>query len=163
MIEVATIADHDAICDLLAASYPPLLKPHYESATLARILPAMIVANPYLLSSGRFYFARKDGNAIACGGWSVQEPGTGDVAEGIAHIRHFATNPKWTRRGLAQDIMARCVIDARANGARKLMCFAAKGSEPFYAACGFKVVDTIELEIARGAMLPATLMTRQIG
>jgi hypothetical protein len=63
---------------------------------LGRALPFMTSANPILLASGTYYIAeREPGHLVGCGGWTAARPGSGEIIEAEAHIRHFATHPRW--------------------------------------------------------------------
>src|SRR5262245_27357402 len=114
LIRVARPADSDAVSALLVASYSILLAARYDSNTLGRALPIMTKANPTLLASGTYYVAEGEpGNLVGCGGWTTARPGSGEVIEGEAHIRHFATHPERTRRGVGTSLLTRCFSDAR--------------------------------------------------
>src|SRR6201987_6444029 len=137
-IRIATPKDSDAVSALLVASYSTLLAPCYNSDMLASALPHLTKANPTLLACGTYYVAeRESGNLVGCGGWTAAKPGSGEITEGEAHIRHFATHPEWPRRGIGSALLARCVIDARSAGVRKLHCFSTLNAEWFYRAAGF--------------------------
>jgi GNAT superfamily N-acetyltransferase len=113
-LRVAGPADAEAVTALLAASYPALLAAAYTADVLAATLPLMTKANPRLLASGTYYVAEADGGSLAgCGGWTAEMPGSGEVVPGVGHIRHFATHPQWTRRGVASAMLV------RGDGARR--------------------------------------------
>ena len=123
-IRIAGPSDSVAVSAVLAASYSSLLKDCYDSDTLGRALPFMTRANPALLASGTYYVAEGElGNLLGCGGWTTERPGSGEIVEGEAHIRHFATHPEWVRRRVGTALLARCLGDARLLGIRKLNCF----------------------------------------
>src|SRR6266404_5267820 len=93
-IRIAGPPDLDAVGALLVASYSSLLATRYESDMLRRVLPFITKAQPALLASGTYYVAESEpGNLVGCGGWTTSRPGTGEIIEGEAHIRHFATHP----------------------------------------------------------------------
>ena len=97
---------------VLCASYPALMAGVYAAELLARTLPAMTRPNPKLLGSGRYYLVEAPtGECLGCGGWSDHPPGGLETNPLRAHIRHFATHPDWTRRGVAADLR-RCEADA---------------------------------------------------
>jgi N-acetylglutamate synthase-like GNAT family acetyltransferase len=123
-IRIARPSDSDAVSALLEASYSTLLAARYDHEMLSRALPLMTRANPTLLASGTYYVAESDqGNLVGCGGWTTARPGGGEIIEGEAHIRHFATHPEWVGRGIGTSLLARCFSDARPLGIRKLHCF----------------------------------------
>ncbi len=160
-IRVATETDFDAVCKLLSASYPALLAEHYDASLLSLALPLMTKANPQLLASGTFYIAESRGYSItACGGWTKEQPGSGRLEPGLAHIRHFATHPDWINQGLARAILNRCIEDAIDHDAVVLECQSTRASEGFYAAQGFKTRGAIEVALKPNVSFPALLMRR---
>jgi GNAT superfamily N-acetyltransferase len=163
-IRPATPDDRETVAGILAASYPLLMRAAYRDELLARTLPGMTRANPGLLASGTYYLAEPEPGLFAgCGGWSDHGPGGGGREPGIAHIRHFATHPDWTGRGVGRALYERCETDARAAGFVRFTCFASLNGEPFYRAVGFTAVRMIEVPMGAGVSFPSILMTREIG
>ena len=164
LIRAAEPEDSDAVCALLAASYSNLLAACYGSDMLERALPYLTSANPTLLASGTYYVAESNaGDLVGCGGWTRARPGTGEVVEGEAHLRHFATHPEWVRRGVGTSLLARCVQEARSIGVRRLLCFSTLSAEPFYRACGFETIGQIGVSMGPSLIFPGVLMSRQLG
>src|SRR5260370_30739905 len=123
-IRVARAPDSDAVSALLLASYSSLLADRYGSETLRRALPHLTRTNPALLDSGTYYLAeRGPGNLVGCGGWTTARPGSGEIIEGEAHLRHFATHPEWVRRGVAASLLAPCLSEARPLAILTPPCF----------------------------------------
>lgn len=158
-VKVATSADTAAVSAVLAASYGKLLASHYSAESLSRALPLMSIANPVLLGSGKYYVAETGaGEIIGTGGWSLERPGTTEVTHGLAHARHFATDPRWTGRGVASAILSQCIRDAEPQGAQSMEAYSTLAAVGFYRAHGFIVVDSIDVPLAPGITLPAVLM-----
>lgn len=66
----------------------------------------MAKANPVLLASWTYYVAeQRSGELVGCGGWAIPSPGSGEIVEGEAHLRHFAVRPEWARRGIGSALM----------------------------------------------------------
>jgi N-acetylglutamate synthase-like GNAT family acetyltransferase len=163
LIRIAKPTDSDAVSALLVASYSSLLAACYDSDMLARALPHLTEANPALLACGTYYVAeREPGNLVGCGGWTVAKPGSGEITEGEAHIRHFATHPEWARQGIGSAILARCISDARSVGIRKLHCFSTLNAERFYQATGFDTVGPIDVSMGPSMTFPGILMSCEI-
>jgi len=163
LIRIARPSDSDAVSAVLAASYSSLLTVRYDSDTLNRALPFMTTANPALLESGTYYVAeRGPNNLVGCGGWTAARPGGGEIVDGEAHIRHFATHPGWVERGVGSSLLARCVHDARTLGIRKLHCFSTLNAERFYRACGFETIGPIDVLMGRSLAFPSVLMCREL-
>ncbi len=90
-LRVAGPSDIEAVGALLVASYSSLLTARYASDTLRRALPHLTRANPTLLASGTYFLAeREPGDLAGCGGWTIARPGSGEIIDGEAHLRHFA-------------------------------------------------------------------------
>lgn len=158
-LAVASPADAAVVTSLLEVSYGSLMPPSYEAAVLDRALPLMIKANPALLASGTYYKAlTAEGQMIGSGGWTKERPGTGDIEPGTAHIRHFATHPKWLGRGVGRSIYAECREAAGATGIRRFECYASLNAEGFYVALGFRRVRHLSITMGLNVSLPCVLM-----
>ncbi len=161
-IKVATPSDAADTTALLEAVYPVLMQGAYDPVVLARGLPLMTRANPALLNSGSFYLATglaaPEPVVAGCGGWTRERPGTGEVEAGLGHIRHFATHPDWTGRGIAKSLLDRCVVHAPAAGVRRLECYSSLNAEGFYAAFGFAAVRPMDVHMGT-LLFPSILMT----
>ena len=162
-IRIAAPAELDAVSALLLASYSTLLRACYDDGILAGALPHLTKANPTLLACGSYYVAeREPGNLVGCGGWTAAKPGSGEVTEGEAHIRHFATHPEWARRGIGSALLARCISDARSAGVRKLHCISTLNAEQFYRAAGFEMIETIDVPLEPGMTFPGISMSCEV-
>lgn len=161
-IRIATPDDFAMLSDLIASSYAMLDDGSYDSGALAAAMPAISRANPELLASGSYFVAEMNGEPAGCGGWTVRKPGHGDVVEGVAHVRHFATHPAHLRKGIARLLLDRCLAEAEASGIRTMMSQSTMPAEQFYTAAGFVRVRTIEVEIGPGVFLPAIEMRRPL-
>ncbi|MEM9575197.1 MAG: GNAT family N-acetyltransferase [Pseudomonadota bacterium] len=130
----------------------------YAPEVLAVALPAMIEANPQLISTGRFYIVEQEQTVIGCGGWSFDTPGTGVVIDGIAHIRHFAIDPEHGRNGIGQAIFERCREAAFAAGAKKFQAFSSLNAEPFYQRMGLNRHKLINVQMGKEIEFPVVFM-----
>ena len=162
VVRVATSDDLDLLSGLIAASYATLDDGSYDRGNLAAAMPAISKANPKLLASGTYFVAEIDGEPAGCGGWTFDKPGSGEVVDGVAHIRHFATHPDHLRKGVAKALLERCLADATAAGARLMKSQSTLPAERFYAGAGFRRVRPIEVEAGPGVMLPAIEMQREL-
>jgi N-acetylglutamate synthase-like GNAT family acetyltransferase len=163
LTRIARPSDSDAVSALLEASYSTLLTARYNHEMLSRVLPLMTRANPTLLASGTYYVAESNqGNLVGCGGWTIARPGSGEIIEGEAHIRHFATHPEWVGRRIGTSLLARCFSDARALGIRKLHCFSSLNAERFYGASGFETIGPIGVPMGPSLTFPSVLMSREL-
>jgi N-acetylglutamate synthase-like GNAT family acetyltransferase len=160
-LRIATLEDCDAVASVLRPSYAQLMAGAYPPDLLARTLPAITRANPDLLRSGRYYLVETEtGEPAGCGGWSPHPPGRPDEEPERAHIRHFATHPAWTRRGVGRLIFERCAADARAEGFGLFEAWSSLNGESFYASLGFRRLELIQTPMPGGVMFPAIRMER---
>jgi GNAT superfamily N-acetyltransferase len=107
-------------------------------------------------------YRRIDGAAAGCGGWTIDKPGSGEIVEGVGHIRHFATHPAHLRKGVARLLLEHCLAEARAAGIHIMMSQSTLPAEKFYAAAGFRPIGPIEVEMGPGVVLPAVEMQRRL-
>jgi len=163
-VRLATPTDEAAVSALLRASYPILMRSAYDEIVLGPALELMTKANPALLASGTFYVAESiDGVIVGCGGWTREPPPDEHKVEpNLAHIRHFATHPEWTKRGIGRAIYAVCEADARSAEIDSFECNSALNAEGFYAAVGFDSVRRLDVALEPGVVFPGVLMHRQI-
>ena len=158
-LRIASTADSDGVTSLLRLSYPTLMKGAYGDSILAAVLPAMTVAQPALLGSGRYYVAETvERFLIGCGGWSKERPGGGEVSDSRAHIRHFCVHPEWIRKGVGRALYDRCREDAKASGVNAFECYSSINGEAFYSALGFKRDSIIHVEMPGGINVPSVRM-----
>ena len=160
-VRVATPDDEAMLSELLAASYAEL-KGTCDPHGLDAALPLMSSANPKLLASGTYYIAEIDGAVAGCGGWTAEKPGSGEIVEGIGHIRHFATHPAYLRRGVARRLLLHCMDEARRRDVRTMMTQSTLPAEGFYASAGFRRLGVIDVEMGPGIILPAVAMQLEL-
>ena len=161
-VRTAFLDDAPAVRSVLEDSFPTLMASAYDADLLARALPVITRPHPGLLAGGTYYLAEADGQAIGCGGWSWNEPGSGAVEPGLAHIRHFAVRSAKTGQGVGRALYDRCERDAREAGADRFEAQASLNGEAFYAALGFSRIGRIEVPMGRDLLFPSILMRRAI-
>ena len=162
-VRTAVLEDGPRISALLSATYPLEFARCYSQEILRVALPLMTRANLQLLASGTYYVAEiPSGLMVACGGWTMARPGTGETVTELGHIRHFATHPLWARQGIGRALVSRCFQDARGRGVKSLECMSSLVAESFYRAMGFEMVRSINVELNLEVSLPALLMRREI-
>lgn len=161
-LRTARPEDQAMVSELLGLSYAALMADAYPADLLEAALPLITRANPALLASGRYaVIADETGRLIACGGWSQERPGTGEVIAGLAHIRHFAVHPDAVRRGLGRRLYEWCEDAARGARMTEFECHASLNAESFYRALGFTRSGEMCLRLKAGVALPAIVMTRR--
>ena len=162
-LRTARPEDQAAVTALLGLSYGALLADAYPADLLSRALPFITRANPVLLASGRYALIEDDtGQPVACGGWSLERPGSAVVIQGLAHIRHFAVHPGAIRRGLGRQLYQWCEDAARAARATEFECHASLNAEAFYRRLGFRRAGEMHLRLVTGVAFPALVMVKGI-
>jgi N-acetylglutamate synthase-like GNAT family acetyltransferase len=162
IVRFANMQDSTAVTALLEASYASQLEGGYSQLILAKALPLMTKANPRLLGSDTYYVAQVGTELVGCGGWSKEAPGSGEVKDGIAHIRHVATHPNWLRHGIARSLMVRCFEKAAAAGISSLDCHSTLVAVDFYLATGFHIVGPMEMQLAPDISIDGMLLRRNL-
>jgi N-acetylglutamate synthase-like GNAT family acetyltransferase len=135
----------------------------YDEEVLAPALKLMTRANPTLLGSGTYYVAKlATGLLVGCGGWTRERPGTSTVEPLLAHVRHFAVHPDWTRRGIGRAIFRVCERTAREAGVKVFECHSSLNAEKFYRALDFVRVREMDMELRPPVVLRGVLMRRNL-
>ncbi|MBS0565750.1 MAG: GNAT family N-acetyltransferase [Proteobacteria bacterium] len=152
----AVPGDLGAVERLLQRSYPKLLAADYPPSLMVMAVPLLARAQPGLLASGRYFVAEgAGGRMLAAGGWSGGRDGQGEV-------RHVATDPDATRRGIGRALMEAVLGDARAAGVSRMLCLATRTAVPFYRALGFEEVGPVLIGLRPGIEFPAVRMARAL-
>lgn len=157
-LRIATADDLAAVDRLLSRSYPRLLRADYPPSVMVTAVPLIARANPRLVASGRYILAEAPGaGLVGAGGWSLKHP-----AQGVAEMRHLATDPDALRRGVAGRIVAAALAAARGAGAGRIDCLSTRTAVPFYRAMGFRALGPVEIPLAPGIAFPAVRMSRAL-
>ncbi len=103
-VRPATLADKNAVNELLMNSYENLLAADYDQEFLETALPLISKGREELLTCGTWYVVEdpRDGTLTGCGGWTFRNPAQERAADGrkVPHLRHFATRADMTRKGI---------------------------------------------------------------
>jgi GNAT superfamily N-acetyltransferase len=160
-LRAARLDDIDALDRLFKRSYARLLAPDYPPSVLVTAIPAIGRAQPELVNTGLFYVIEDtQGALLGAGGWSLRAPGGRPVQRGVGHIRHVATDPDATRRGVGRRLLEHIALVARGSGMASLHCQSTLTGRAFYEAMGFDVQAETMVPLRGGIEFPALLMTR---
>jgi len=155
-VRPTTSADLAAVDELLARSYPRLLKADYPPSVLVTALPIISRAQPALLSCGTYYVAETpDGQILGAGGWT---PDRSDPAQG--HIRHVVSDDRVLRQGVGRAIITHALHSAQIAGRTRMECLSTLTAERFYAALGFESVGPFDVTLQPGIQFPSVRMIR---
>mmetsp|Transcript_12007 Transcript_12007/g.28717 ORF Transcript_12007/g.28717 Transcript_12007/m.28717 type:complete len:179 (+) Transcript_12007:102-638(+) len=155
--------DKEAVEALLRLCYTNLLSNDYEEELLQTALPLLCCARQELLTSATWYVVEDADTRtiVGCGGWTPKSP----LGEAIPHLRHFATDPKQLRKGVARAIWDRtwedwCKASRDSKEVPQMEVFSTITAESFYASLGFEKVRDITIPIRDDCQFPAVLMRR---
>ena len=154
-LRAAKLADIGQVDDLLARSYPRLLRPDYPPSMLVLALPLITKAQPGLLRSGRYFVVEDGDRVVAAGGWSPDRR-----TQTRGHVRHLATDPDYLRRGIARSLLKTVFAHALRHGLREMETWSTRTAVPFYAALGFEDAQEISVPLAPGISFAAVRMGR---
>ena len=147
----------------------------------ARLDPARVEASfdimgldTQLIEDGT-YFVVEVGNRIAgCGGWSRRATLFGgdhsdgrdarllDPATEPARVRAMYTHPDFARRGVGRLVLRLCESAAGREGFQSLELAATVAGEPLYLACGFSILERLEVPTSKGVTVPLARMTKAL-
>jgi GNAT superfamily N-acetyltransferase len=175
-VRPATLNDRSAVEALLIASYSTLLLPDYDASLLATALPLMCRANDQLLTSSTWYVVEEalqqepDDNTptlIGCGGWTPHSPLNDPT---VPHLRHFATHPNYTRKGVGRAIWDRTWQDwvkYHASGTTTtttirpdMEVLSTLSAQSFYESLGFVKVKEMVVPLSDKCPFPCILLRR---
>jgi GNAT superfamily N-acetyltransferase len=172
-VRPATIADANQTAKLLSESFYTILPQNYDQETLSIVLPSITTPRQQLLTCGTWYVVEdpvtKD--IVGCGGWTLRAPNSNatDVPVSnateipVPNLRHFATHPGWTRRGVGKALWTRTWKDiSDAVGPETpLEVYSTLTGEPFYASFGFVPVRRVEVPMGKDCLFPVIFMRRE--
>lgn len=156
-VRPTTEEDFDAADSVLRSSYPTLLKNDYSKEVMETVVPVISGAQPKLVASGTYYIVEDAaGTPVGVGGWTPN-PKQPEVAD----IRHLATHPAHTRRGVGRALMEHIYRTAEAAGIKRFDCTATLTAVPFYQSVGFKKIAPTAVEFVGGVLMGAMTMERR--
>jgi GNAT superfamily N-acetyltransferase len=174
IIRKATIADRDAIKQLIIESARSLSRDDYSKQQIEAAIATVFGVDTNLILDGTYFVADCDGALIGCGGWSKRKTlfggdqyATRDASEldpktEPAKIRAFFVHPEHARKGIARAILAACESEARACGFQSLELMATLPGLRLYRACGYVGVDRVEYEIGEGVSIEFVPMKKDL-
>lgn len=187
-IRRAVASDSPAIEAVMKASAAELSKGFYSEAQIPSVIAHVSVLDPVLIADGTYFVIEdvlddvlgdgKGGAAapsiVACGGWSRRNKlftGGGESSDGTglldpgrdpARVRAMFVHPKAARRGFGQAILAAGEKDARAEGFVTVELMATAPGEPLYSACGYQVLERVEIALPDGCPIALARMGKSI-
>jgi len=170
---LATTADLPALRALMTASIRELVGAWLDERGVEASFEIMGV-DTQLIADGSYFAVECGGRIAGCGGWSRRATLFGgdhtsgrdarrlDPATEPARVRAMYTHPHFARRGVGRLVLSLCEAAAAREGFRSLELVATVAGEPLYAACGFRVLERIEVPTSRGVAVPCARMGKPI-
>lgn len=171
----ATTGDLPAIAELMRRSVFDLFPLFHDERETAAAAVYLTVPDSVLVDDGTYFVHDVDGVLVSCGGWSRRDKlhaGTEldasddrllDPATEPARVRAMFVHGDWTRRGLAREILDRCVRDAQEAGFRDLVLMATLPGVPLYRAFGFRDAGATRIRLPNGVVIGGLSMEYPLG
>jgi ribosomal protein S18 acetylase RimI-like enzyme len=170
IVRPASPDDERDVTRLLQASYGTLLARDYSGDVLGRAMPLFSRANPLLLSCPTWFVVEHPHTQqiVGCGGWTPHSPSnkadestTNDKV--TRHLRHFATDPAFARRGVASALWTRVLESLRhelggPSESFEMEVYSTITAVPFYESCGFAKVQETSVQLSPDCSFPCSLM-----
>ena len=170
---LATMADVSELTALMAASIRTFIGAYLDPARVEASVEIMGM-DTQLIEDGTYFVVECDGRVAGCGGWSRRATLFGgdhsagrdtrllDPATEPARVRAMYTHPDFARRGVGRFILSLAEAAAAREGFGGLELVATVAGEPLYAACGFSVVERMEVPTSAAELIPCARMTKPI-
>jgi GNAT superfamily N-acetyltransferase len=170
---LATLTDLAELRTLMTASIEQfigaLLDPPRVEASFE-----MMGLDTQLIEDRTYFVVECEGQIVGCGGWSRRATLFGgdhsagrnarllDPATEPARVRAMYTHPHFARRGVGRFVLSLCEAAAAREGFRSLELMATVAGEPLYLACGFSVLERIDVPTSRAVTVPCARMAKPI-
>lgn len=178
-LRAAETDDIPALEALIKRSALALSEPFYSREQTEALTRLVFGVDSQLITDKTYLLIESNNEFVACGGWSKRRTFFGgdkfggdklknridpllDPATEPARIRAFFVSPDMARRGLATQLMAECIRQAKAASFSALELASTLPGEPLYLARGFEVIEHFELTLANDIQAPLTRMRRAI-
>jgi len=170
---VATRADTEAIASLIDASVRGLGPPHYDAEQIESSLAHLFGVDTAMLDDGTYFVIERDGEVVACGGWSrrrtafggdratpYRDPAFRNPDKDAAVLRAFFVHPGHTRLGLGRLLVTAAEEAARDAGFRRFELVATLPGLPLYRELGYREVEPLAVELPDGVTIETVRMEK---
>ena len=158
---------------LMDASIRALVGAYLDPARVEASFDFMGV-DTQLIEDGTYFVVECEHRIGGCGGWSRRATLFGgdhtqgrdarllDPATEPARVRAMYTHPEFARRGIGRLVLGLCETAAAREGFRSLELVATVAGEQLYSACGFSVIERIDVPTTRAVSVPCARMSKRI-
>jgi GNAT superfamily N-acetyltransferase len=170
---LATSADLPELEALMHQSIRTFVGAYLDPARVDASFDIMGV-DTQLIDDGTYFVVECDNRIAGCGGWSRRATMFGgDHSRGRdarllnpvtepARVRAMYTHPDFGRRGVGRFVLSLCEAAAAREEFRSLELVATVAGEPLYLACGFVVIERIEVPTSKAVTVPCARMAKRI-
>jgi GNAT superfamily N-acetyltransferase len=162
----ARSADIDDLLDLQQRAMRALAASAYPAAQIEAFAAHLSASTNALVSAGRLHLAERDGEIVACGGWTTDHGEVGlrtEAAPGehrLAVIRSLYTAPDCVRQGIGRAMLHHLEGHAMHAGKCSFELAATLNAVPMYQACGYAAIRPFLLPLPDAAPLSGMLMAK---
>ncbi len=154
---LAELSDLTDLRTLMAASIRELTPAYLEAARVEASFEIMGV-DTQLIEDGTYFVVECERRVAGCGGWSRRATLFGgdhsagrdarllDPATEPARVRAMYTHPDFARRGVGRLVLSLCEAAAAREGFRRLELVGTIAGEKLYLACGFTIIERIDVQ-----------------
>lgn len=173
-IRPAVPADIPALEVLIARSARGLSRSDYSDREIEAAVAHVFGVDSELVADGTYFVVERDGEALACGGWSrrktlfggdnyaARESGFLDPAVDAAKIRAFFVSPDQARQGIGRALLTHCENAALSYGFTTAEMMATLPGVHFYSQCGYVGAETVTHVTPDGETVRFMPMTRRL-
>ncbi|MGJ5818936.1 GNAT family N-acetyltransferase [Paludibaculum fermentans] len=168
-------SDIPALHPLIEISVRRLQSGDYSPEQIAGALGTVFGVDTQLIADCTYFVVESpSAGLVGCGGWSkrktlfgsdhanVRENDLLDPRVDAARIRAFFIHPDWARKGIGTRILNACEAAAHAAGFRRLEMGATLTGEKLYSRKGYVALESLEVPLANGALLPVIRMAKKL-
>lgn len=174
LIRRALLAEVPSLNALIVASATELSRGYYSQAQIESLITHVFGVDTQLLIDGTYYVIEREGDLVACGGWSGRRTLFGgdqakedsdpilDPASEAARIRAFFVAPTQARQGLGRALLQHCEAAARAAGFRRAELMATLPGVPLYSALGYDALEPVTHPLPDGQTVDFVRMGKRL-
>lgn len=161
--------DRAALLELQAASFRTHGRHHYGAEVIEAFLAHVGTLDPGLIEDSTYFVIESEGELMACGGWSVRQPGyvlhaanDADPGSLVPKVRAVYVHPLMARQGLGRRIMATIEAEIAAAGHQRATLTSTLTGLPLYRALGYRGDAPVVLNLPGGHPFVGIAMEKQL-
>ena len=173
-IRPAQLAEVPILEQLISRSIRTLGAADYTAAQIEAALRGAFGVDTQLIRDGTYFVVERDGEIVACGGWSYRQtlfgsdardqrdPETLDPERDAARIRAFFVDPTCPRQGIGTALLEHCEAAARSQRFKRCELMATLPGVRLYAARGYAPQGLVRHPLALGLEIEFVPMGKEL-